>query len=343
MSLFDKVAVFTDIHFGDKSNSVIHNQDCLSFIDYVISRSEDCETCIFMGDWHHQRNAINTLTLHHSYQGFKKLSENFEFVYIIVGNHDMPYRERRDMHSLEIAKSFENIVVIEDIIEVEGVALIPYLVNDEWKQIQKLKARYLFGHLEVPGFIMSGTMEMRDKGKLNREQLQGFEYVFSGHFHKRQRLGNVIYIGNCFPHNYGDSFEEKKRGFMHLKWGGKPEFFTWNESPKYRFAQIEELLHDADEMLDSKSYVKALVDINQTAEDFLFIRNTLMHSYNLREISILPMRSPQNIEDDDDIEIEAKNVNEIITEELENVDSNVLEPTLLIDIYNSLSDGIGVS
>ena len=60
MSLFRKVAVCTDIHFGLKSNSLVHNQDCSDFIDWFIvtAQANGCETGMFLGDWSHQRAAI---------------------------------------------------------------------------------------------------------------------------------------------------------------------------------------------------------------------------------------------------------------------------------------------
>ena len=64
-NLFRKAAVFTDIHFGLKSNSVIHNQDCEQFVDWFIdlARREGCETALFLGDWSHHRASINMMTL----------------------------------------------------------------------------------------------------------------------------------------------------------------------------------------------------------------------------------------------------------------------------------------
>ena len=55
---FKKVACFTDIHFGLKGNSRIHNDDCETFIHWFIeqAKAHNCETCIFLGDWHHHRS-----------------------------------------------------------------------------------------------------------------------------------------------------------------------------------------------------------------------------------------------------------------------------------------------
>ena len=39
--MFKKAAVFTDIHFGLKGNSKVHNQDCEDFIDWYIQQAKD--------------------------------------------------------------------------------------------------------------------------------------------------------------------------------------------------------------------------------------------------------------------------------------------------------------
>ena len=50
--MFKKAAVFTDIHFGLKSNSKVHNDDCEEFVDWYIeqAKKEGCETGIFMDE-----------------------------------------------------------------------------------------------------------------------------------------------------------------------------------------------------------------------------------------------------------------------------------------------------
>ena len=53
MSLFERAAVFTDIHFGKKSDSEQHNLDCVAYIDWFCEQVKvhQCDTIIFMGDW----------------------------------------------------------------------------------------------------------------------------------------------------------------------------------------------------------------------------------------------------------------------------------------------------
>ena len=73
MTLFKKAACFTDIHFGMKNNARQHNIDCENFVKWFIEQAKErgCETCFFLGDWHHQRSAINISTLNYSISNLK--------------------------------------------------------------------------------------------------------------------------------------------------------------------------------------------------------------------------------------------------------------------------------
>ena len=53
-----KVTIFGDIHYGNKGNSNIFNDDCDEYLNFLIdeSKKQDIDTCIFLGDWFHSRN-----------------------------------------------------------------------------------------------------------------------------------------------------------------------------------------------------------------------------------------------------------------------------------------------
>ena len=99
-NLFNKLAFFTDIHYGMRNNARQHNEDCDQFIDWFIeqAKAKGCETCIFGGDWHHNRASLNISTMKYSIEGLRKLSEAFDKVYHDKGNHDLFYRESREIN-----------------------------------------------------------------------------------------------------------------------------------------------------------------------------------------------------------------------------------------------------
>jgi DNA repair exonuclease SbcCD nuclease subunit len=223
--MFKKVACFTDIHFGLKSNSATHNQDCEDFVDWFIAEAKaaGCETGIFLGDWHHNRNSLNITTMDYTLRSLEKLGQAFETFYFFPGNHDLYYKDKRDIHSVEFGKYVPGVTVVNEITTIGDTTLVPWLVGDEWKKMEKLKSRYVFGHFELPLFYMNAMIQMPDHGELQGTHFKNPEYVFSGHFHKRQAKENIVYIGNAFPHNYADAWDDD-RGMMILEHGSKPEY-----------------------------------------------------------------------------------------------------------------------
>ena len=335
MTFFSKAACFTDIHFGNKNNSKQHNRDCASFVDWFIEQSKDCETCIFLGDWHHHRASVNVSTLNHSVENVGKLSRAFERVYMIMGNHDLYYREKRDLNSLPYAGLFENVTLVEDALIQDNVALIPWLVEDEWKKLSKTKCRYMFGHFELPYFKMNAMVEMPDHGGINAEHLTGPEYVFTGHFHKRQNKGNVHYLGSPFGHNYADTWDDD-RGMMTLEWGGTPQYINF-DGPRYRTVPLSRLIDEPEVILNEHTYCRATLDIAISYEEASFIKETFSQQYNVREIALIPSKKEEHAQDWKIVdEIEVENVDQIVYNSLNAVDSDMIDRKILVDIYNSL-------
>ena len=260
MNLFKKVAVCTDIHFGLKSNSLMHNQDCSDFIDWFIAtaKANGCETGMFLGDWSHQRAAINMQTLQYSLRSLEKLSAAFERFYFIPGNHDLYYRDKRDIYSTEWAKHIPNIVIVNDFFKDGDVIIAPWLVGDDHKKLAKMSARYMFGHFELPHFKMNAMVEMPDHGELKVENFSGIESVYSGHFHLRQQKGNINYIGNCFPHNFADA-GDSARGMMIKEWGGEDQYFAWPGQPLYKVMKLSEAIDNGKNILKPNMHVHLLL------------------------------------------------------------------------------------
>ena len=116
MQTFKRAAVFGDIHFGNKGNSRQFNEDCDRYVDWFIADAKlhNCETCIFLGDWHHHRASVNVATMNASIRDLKLLNESFEKVYFILGNHDLYYRDKRELNSIEYARDLSNFVMIDE-------------------------------------------------------------------------------------------------------------------------------------------------------------------------------------------------------------------------------------
>ncbi len=337
MNLFKKVACFTDIHFGLKSNSTTHLNDCEEFVDWYIAEAKKagCDTGIFLGDWSHNRNSLNLITLDTSIRCLEKLGKAFDQFFWFPGNHDLFYKDKRDIHSSAFGRHIPGVTVVENVSTIGDVTLVPWLVGDEWKDISKVKSRYMFGHFELPLFYMNAMVQMPDHGELQAEHFKHQEYVFSGHFHKRQNRGKIWYIGNAFPHNFSDTWDDE-RGMMILEWGGQPEFINWDNCPKFRHIKLSELLDQKDTIMKSKMYLKVNLDIDITFEEANFIKETFSNEYDIREISLIQDKSNVDGPLDDGFDQQFESVDKIVTEQLIRIDSKDFDKTILLNIYNDI-------
>ena len=334
--LFKKVACFTDIHFGLKSNSQVHNQDCEEFVDWYIAKAkeEGCDTGIFMGDWHHNRNSLNITTMDYSLRALEKLGASFDQFFFFPGNHDLYYKDKRDIHSVEFGKYIPGITIVHEPITTGDVTMCPWLVGEEWKAIGKKKAKYIFGHFELPHFYMNAMVQMPDHGEIQLDAFDGYELGFSGHFHKRQSKGNMHYIGNAFPHNYADAWDDD-RGMMILEWGGQPEYHSWNNQPTFRTVKLSQLIDEADTLIKPKQHLRVTLDIDISYEEASFIKENFMANYNIRELTLITEK--KQVEINTDIDIQAfESVDQIVSSQLVNIESDTYNKNTLLAIYNSL-------
>jgi DNA repair exonuclease SbcCD nuclease subunit len=337
MALFKKVAVFTDLHVGLKSNSIVHLKDCEEFVDWFIetAQKENCETCIFMGDWSHHRNSLNLITLDTSITLLEKLGAAFEQFFWFPGNHDLFYKDSRDVHSSGFGRHIPGVTVVDKVTTIDDVTLVPWLIGEEWKTMKNLKSKYVFGHFELPLFYMNAMIQMPDHGQLRAEDFNGPDYIFSGHFHKRQQKGKVIYIGNAFPHNFSDA-GDNDRGMMILEWGGKPEFRNWPDAPKYINVKLSELIDNKDKIMQSKMNIKVNLDIDISFEEASFIKETFINDYDIREISLIQDKTNLDGTIDDNPDAKFESVDQIVTEQLVNIENGQFDSNILLQIYNDL-------
>jgi DNA repair exonuclease SbcCD nuclease subunit len=336
-NLFKKAAVFTDIHYGAKSNSEQHNIDCLEFTKWMIKKAkqEGCETCLFLGDYHNNRASMNIRTMQYALHGLELLSQNFQQTFFIPGNHDLYYRDKRDIQSVEWAKHLPRVQICNDWFSDGNVVIAPWLCGDDHKRLAKLKGQYLFGHFELPGYLMNAMVEMPDHGEIQREHLSGFDHVFTGHFHKRQTKKKITYIGNAFPHNYADAGDDE-RGLTILEWGAAPEFHAWPDQPTYRVYGLANLIDNAPTLLKPKMHVRVGLDIEISYEEANFIKETFIRDYDLREMSLIPNKNSDVDTDMAPGEIKFESVDQIVTDQLTNIESEFYDNRLLLKIYQNL-------
>ena len=347
MKKLTKGAFATDIHFGKKSNSQQHNEDCINYLRWFCEQVEqegDIDYIGFLGDWNENRSALNVATLNYSYHGAKLINNLGLPVYFCVGNHDLYHRHTREIHSVIPFQEFSNFIVINEptvINEIEGKALFsPYLFHDEYPTLAKYtKLPFWAGHFEFKGFVVTGYSMTMPTGP-DHTLYQGPTHIISGHFHKRQTGDNIVYMGNTFPMDFSDA-GDTERGMMiydHTK--QEMKFNNWTDCPKYIKTSVSRLL-DGKTKMPVNARVKCLLDIPLTFEEINELKTSFVTTYNLRDFAteepieiVEALTATELLTEVGDIAIDG--IDELVIQMLQSIDTKHIDNSLLIDQYRRL-------
>jgi DNA repair exonuclease SbcCD nuclease subunit len=349
---FKKIALFTDHHLGCKNNSAVHNQDCVDYInwfcDEIVAKDPEITHIGFLGDWYENRSSISISTIAASYQALKKLNSMGLPVLFCVGNHDLYYRHTRQIHSVDMFNEFSNFQVFENITTINNSIWCPFLFPAEYAElaarIEKEQPEYVFGHFEFNGFVLSGSSNISASRMEHGADPKDFskpKRVLSGHFHKRQLEGNITYIGNTFPTNFGDSGDSKRGCAVLDTRDNNIEFHDWADCPTYLKTTLTAILNGTAK-LQAKSYVTVSVDQEFSYSQAQELKDELIKEYNLREFKLDEATKAVVTEaalSEEDI-TESMSIDEIVIDSIEKMEfTGNIKPGTLSNMYSSLKTG----
>ena len=217
-----KIAVITDQHFGVRKNSKLFHDFFLKFYDKVFFpylELHNIDTVIDMGDTFDNRTGINYSSLRWAKDFyFDRIRDLKINLYSLVGNHTAYYKNTNDLNAVDLLlREYDNVHVISEYKELEfdglKIAMVPWINSENseksYKAITKSKCRVCMGHLELSGFYANRNYKMEHGA--DRKAYEKFEQVYSGHFHHRNSIGNIHYLGNPYEIYWNDYGDE--RGF----------------------------------------------------------------------------------------------------------------------------------
>lgn len=341
-----KVAMFTDIHLGRKNSSEVHLQDCQDYINWFIKncKKEKVDMIVFCGDWFEQRDAITGKTLDRSHKVIKQLIKELELpFFLIVGNHDLVYRNTRNSFNTVIFEPFDNLILVDDNISLtiadKKVLFCPYLFENEYaEQISEINSHdVVFGHFEFKGFVLTGETKILEHGP-DQEDFPKPKRIFTGHFHKRQEKKNVHYIGNTFPMDYSDANQTDRGMAIYDLANDDLKYIDWTEAPTYVRCTLTEVLENPNTYLRPKATVTCQVDERDLSfEDILHIKEVLIEKFSLRELKMEEPIDEYKISDEiDEEDLKSESTDEIVLTLLDKIKAEEIESEELKKIYRGL-------
>lgn len=340
-----KGAYFTDIHFGRRNSDVVHNQDCSDFISWFCEqvRNDKSITYIaFLGDFFENRAAINTLTLTMAYKALQKLNALGLPIYFVVGNHDLHRRSTREIFSTEVFGEFTNVTLISEPLVVENKILFcPFLFEQEYPNLAKYSDIPVFaGHFEFRNFMITGYNMVLEHGP-DHTLFKKQKKIFAGHFHKRQAKDNVVYIGNTFPMDFGDSGDTQRGMMIYDHDADHVDFIDWKDCPTYLKTTLSKALVDDWQLVpNERMRVVCTNDIEISYSEAQLIKETLKEQYKFREFKLEENYSEkkdalENSETEEDTE--SQSIDEMVIKSLSDLSEiKTIDNNKLISLYKQL-------
>lgn len=201
-----KVALISDLHFGVKQSDSTFQKSQLSFFEKQLVEElklRSIDTIFVLGDVFDTRQSVNVQTSNVVLHLFKDIFEDFN-VHIIVGNHDLYYKNTTSVNSLKQLDLLSNVTVYETPKKIEfdghSVTFLPW-ITDYKNFTGTEQSEYCFAHLDVAGFMMD-KINMCSEGISIKQLADNYKHVYTGHFHTRskKKIGDcdITYIGSPY-------------------------------------------------------------------------------------------------------------------------------------------------
>ena len=267
--------------------------------------------------------------------------------FFVVGNHDLHRRTTRDIFSTRIFNEIPGVTVIDKVTVVDNCVFAPFLFDHEYQgMLQHDSKQAWFGHFEFKNFVITGYNTVMYHGP-DHKLFSGPKKIFSGHFHKRQCVDNVVYIGNVFPMDMGDA-DDVARGMATYDIAkDQVEFKDWDECPKFTKVKLSDVI--AEKWTPAaKMRVKCVVDIDISYTEAQELREALIAAHDLRDLVLEDdSEAKQGLIEGDSSKVtevhdlKFDSIDELVTSQLEAAitDSSTkgkYDIKLLLDIYKDL-------
>jgi DNA repair exonuclease SbcCD nuclease subunit len=332
-----KIMVVGDLHFGVRNNSQAYLDFQTNwFLKELIPNIEKhkCDKVVFLGDVFDSRNSLSPVIVNRVRELFKILTKVTD-VHCIVGNHDIYYRNNKNIHSLTILED-QGVTVYENPTEItfgdKKALMLPWIVKDEQEDVMKMLVNneydLCFGHLEINNFEMvPGVFE--DKG-FKHDLFSNCENVYSGHFHLRRKHDNIQYTGTPYELTWSD-YMDVKGVYIYDTDTSKEEFVETKGTPQHIKLSFDEHREVEKEEVDNNILrVKFLKNCSEVDKI-----NIIERINSLNPIAcVVDDESDSDFDSDEDIEASIKDTMGFLNEFLniieipEDLDKKVLREML---------------
>jgi len=330
-----KVLIANDIHIIDG----IYNEITLQWFDKVFEyiTKNEIKYFIIAGDLFEKASRIkNEVFLPLFFRLMRFHSAGIK-MWFVLGNHDIYNNDNDSLVEAfapfgEVVKNYKQIVI-----DGETIDLLAYTKEEE--DIPDTN-NILITHLAIADFQFDNKYNANEKMAFPRNLFKKFKLVITGHFHKYQHKGNIVYGGSPFQLGFEEMGCEK--GFLVLDTKTITVEFVKNLfSPTYMEIDLDKItsIDDFSELDVKNKFVGVIM--REKVDNFIKLKHVL---YEKGALDITPKyeNEKNDILTSDEKPVEFnKNVDDMFLEfiknniKLEGIDNN-----RLVDIFEEIKEEI---
>jgi len=218
------VIVFSDLHLSEDSAEVVFQKVLPGILEAAKDDADRIIACL--GDFWHVRYKVPVILQNQVVEWLRALKRERLQLYLLPGNHDQI--NGAGENALEVFADLDHVTVITEPTWNCFGLWVPY--RKERSDVEKALA------IPVPAWIVPPILWMHHGVKgaemapgvfgeigLEPSQFQSWKLVFCGHYHKRQQLGNIVYVGSPYQVTANEAGQPKGYG----RWNPLTEQFFW--------------------------------------------------------------------------------------------------------------------
>jgi DNA repair exonuclease SbcCD nuclease subunit len=202
-----KILITSDLHIEEG----IYTDICINYLDFIMDycKKNKITHIIIAGDIFEKSTKIKNESFLPLFFKFMELKNSGFVLYFILGNHDIFNVDNDSL--IEAFSPFGNVIKKFEEIEIDDriFSFLPYTKREE--DIPS-SGDILITHLSIADFTFDNKYHVNEKAGFPIEKFDGFNIVFTGHFHRPQNKKSIVYMGSPYQLNFGEIGQEK--GFV---------------------------------------------------------------------------------------------------------------------------------
>lgn len=268
-----KIAITSDWHVDEG----IYTDICMNYIDFLISycKEQNIDHIIIAGDVFEKSSKIKNEAFLPLFFKLMEMKDDGFKMFFLLGNHDIFNVDNNSL--VEAFVPFGKVIKDYQEYDINGrtFSFLPYTKRED--DIPS-SGDILITHLSIADFAFDNKYHVNEKMGFPTELFEGWNIVFTGHFHRPQNKKNIVYMGSPYQMNFGEIGQDK--GFVVFDSdNGDWERIYYNEAPKY----VKIKARDFDKVNVKNCFVE--IEIEEKLDNYVQLKHLL---YEKGAIEVTP-------------------------------------------------------